>query len=52
MLGKGVTPQILGSDQDIMLVKVIFERGSAVDMHSLPHIQFPYIESDKFERHI
>jgi len=48
-VGKGVTRQILGYNEDIMLVKVNFEEGSIGDAHSHPHVQSSYIESGKFE---
>lgn len=47
--GEGVTRQILGYNQDIMLVKVNFQTGSIGEPHSHPHVQSSYIESGKFE---
>ncbi|MDR2954443.1 MAG: cupin domain-containing protein [Prevotella sp.] len=48
-VGKGVTRQILGYDNSLMLVKVSFEKGAVGDMHSHPHVQSSYIESGIFE---
>lgn len=48
-IGEGVTRQILGYDDNLMLVKVIFETGSIGTIHSHPHVQSSYIESGKFE---
>lgn len=48
-VGAGVTRQILGYSKEIMLVKVVFEKGSVGDMHSHPHVQSSYIESGRFE---
>ena len=45
----GTTRQILGYDNNIMLVKVNFETGAIGDMHSHPHVQTSYIDSGKFE---
>jgi quercetin dioxygenase-like cupin family protein len=48
-VGDGVTRQILGYNDELMLVKVSFEKGSIGDMHSHPHVQSSYIESGRFE---
>jgi len=45
----GTTRQILGYDENIMLVKVGFETGAIGEMHSHPHIQTSYIDSGRFE---
>lgn len=45
----GTTRQILGYNNNIMLVKVSFETGAIGDMHSHPHVQTSYIDSGKFE---
>ncbi len=49
IVGQGVSRQILGYNSDIMLVKVMFEKGSIGDAHSHPHTQSSYIESGRFE---
>lgn len=51
-VGQGVTRQILGYNNKLMLVKVMFETGSVGDIHSHPHTQSSYIASGKFEVNI
>lgn len=46
---KGVTRQFLAYNNDIMSVKVIFEKGAIGYTHSHPHVQTAYIASGKFE---
>ncbi|NLB03345.1 MAG: cupin domain-containing protein [Bacteroidales bacterium] len=48
-LGGGVKRQILGYDQNIMLVKVAFEQGSVGAAHKHPHSQSSLCVSGKFE---
>lgn len=48
-LGEGLKRQILGYDQDIMLVKVAFETGSIGAAHQHPHSQSSLCVSGKFE---
>ena len=48
-VGQGITHQILGYNDNVMLVNVMFENGSIGDVHSHPHVQSSYIESGKFE---
>lgn len=47
--GAGVTRQILGYDESIMMVKVTFKKGAIGAKHSHPHVQSSYIASGKFE---
>ena len=47
--GNGVSRQILGYDDKIMMVKVKFETGAAGAMHKHPHVQVSYVESGSFE---
>lgn len=49
VVGEGVKRQILGYNEDVMLVIVDFETGSIGDVHSHPHVQTSYIESGRFE---
>ena len=49
IVGQGVSRQILGYNNNIMLVKVMFEKGSFGDMHSHSHVQTSYIAGGKFE---
>jgi quercetin dioxygenase-like cupin family protein len=48
-LGGGVQRQILGYDDQIMLVKVKFEKGAVGAMHSHPHVQASHVHSGVFE---
>jgi quercetin dioxygenase-like cupin family protein len=47
--GGGISRQILGYNDQIMMVKVKFIRGSAGSAHSHRHSQTTYVESGKFE---
>lgn len=46
---EGVTRQMLGFNNQIMMVKVWFETGSEGYVHSHFHSQVTYIESGEFE---
>ncbi len=46
---KGITRQILGYDDSLMLVRVCFEQGAVGVMHNHPHRQVTYVESGSFE---
>jgi len=48
-LGGGVSRQILGYDDRLMMVKVKFIKGSAGSAHSHHHSQTTYVESGKFD---
>lgn len=47
--GAGVRRQILGFDNQIMLVKVEFEKGAVGSAHSHYHSQSTYVASGVFE---
>lgn len=47
--GGGVVRQILGYNDDIMMVKVKFDKGEVGSMHSHPHSQVTFVASGKFE---
>ena len=47
--GEGITRQIMGYDDQIMLVKVRFDKGAIGTAHSHPHSQTTYVESGLFE---
>ena len=47
--GKGITRQIIGYDNSIMMVKVIFEKGAIGYKHQHVHVQTTYVVSGKFE---
>lgn len=46
---KGVTRQIMGYNDNIMMVKVKFEKGACGAAHEHPHTQVTYVASGKFE---
>lgn len=46
---KGITRQFVGYDNDIMMVKVMFEKGAIGYQHQHPHVQTTYVVSGKFE---
>ena len=47
--GGGAERQILGYNDNIMMVKVKFKKGQEGAMHSHPHSQVTYVASGKFE---
>lgn len=47
--GAGIKRQIMGFDNELMLVKITFEKGAAGALHSHPHTQSSYIASGVFE---
>ena len=47
--GGGVVRQVMGYNDDIMMVKVKFEKGQEGTLHSHPHSQCTYVASGKFE---
>jgi quercetin dioxygenase-like cupin family protein len=51
-LGEGVSRQICGYDDKIMLVKVRFEVGSIGPLHEHYHSQVTYVDSGVFEASI
>ncbi|WP_460685729.1 cupin domain-containing protein [Niabella aquatica] len=48
-LGNGVSRQMMGHDDKLMMVKVKFETGAVGAMHQHPHVQVSYVESGSFE---
>ena len=48
-LGGGVSRQIMGYDQHIMLVKVKFEKGAEGIAHKHPHSQTSFVSEGIFE---
>lgn len=48
-LGNGVSRQIMGWDDNIMMVKVKFEKGAVGSPHDHPHTQTTYCAAGKFE---
>ncbi|GHU91619.1 cupin [Bacteroidia bacterium] len=51
-LGGGVKRQIMGYDENVMLVKVSFEKDSIGAIHDHVHVQTSYVASGKFEINI
>ena len=48
-LGNGVNRQLLGYDDNIMMVRVDFNKNSIGKLHNHPHSQITYILSGIFE---
>ena len=48
-LGSGIKRQILGFGPDLMLVRVMFEKGAVGEVHTHVHSQSSYVESGAFE---
>lgn len=47
--GEGVTRQIMGYDENLMMVKVKCEQGAVGALHQHPHTQTTYVASGCFE---
>jgi len=48
-LGNGMHRKLLGYDENLMLVKVWFDKGAVGEVHSHPHTQTAYVVKGKFE---
>src|SRR4051794_31099800 len=48
-VGNGITRQIFGYDDRVMLVKAKFEKGGVGAVHQHPHSQATYVDSGVFE---
>ena len=48
-LHNGTQRQLLGYDDNIMMLKIKFEKGAVGAMHQHPHRQVTYIESGVFD---
>lgn len=48
-LGKGIKRKVMAYDDNMMIVKVAFEKGEIGDLHHHPHTQASYIDSGVFE---
>ena len=46
---EGMARKILGYNDDIMLVRVFFEKGAIGEKHSHPHRQVSFVEAGRFE---
>lgn len=49
VVGEGITRQILGFNEQIMMVRVKFEAGAEGYLHEHFHSQVTYVESGEFE---
>lgn len=49
--GEGIKRQIMGYDEQLMLVKVMFEKGAIGAAHAHYHSQSTYVVSGVFEFH-
>lgn len=47
--GEGITRQFIGYDNNIMMVKVMFQKGAIGYKHQHAHVQTTYVVSGKFE---
>jgi quercetin dioxygenase-like cupin family protein len=48
-LGNGVKRKIMAYDNQLMLVKVDFEKGAVGTIHNHPHLQLSYVAKGSFE---
>jgi quercetin dioxygenase-like cupin family protein len=48
-LGGGVSRQVLGHDEAVMMVRVRFDAGAVGALHHHPHRQVTLVESGRFE---
>lgn len=48
-LGDGVKRKIMAYDNDLMLVKVAFEKDAIGTIHNHPHLQMSYVAKGSFE---
>ncbi|MBB6240411.1 quercetin dioxygenase-like cupin family protein [Pedobacter sp. AK013] len=48
-LGAGVKRKIMAYDEQLMLVKVSFEKGAIGTIHNHPHLQMSYVANGSFE---
>ncbi len=46
---EGLKRQILGYDDELMLVKIVFDKGAVGALHCHPHSQSSYVVSGVFE---
>ncbi len=48
-VGEGLRRKIMSYDNNVMMVKVAFEKGAVGSLHSHYHTQISYVESGAFE---
>jgi quercetin dioxygenase-like cupin family protein len=52
VVGDGLTRQLLGYDDAVMVARVTFDAGAVGDVHAHPHSQVSYVESGEFDVYI
>ena len=52
IVGEGVTRQLFGYDDNILMARVEFEGGAEGYVHAHPHSQVSYVESGEFDVYI
>lgn len=45
----GMTRQVMGYDESLLVARVTFEKGAVGEMHDHHHSQVTYVESGRFE---
>ena len=48
-VGEGLTRQLCGYDDSILMARVEFEAGAVGDLHSHTHSQVSYVQSGEFD---
>jgi quercetin dioxygenase-like cupin family protein len=48
VVGHGVKRQVLGYDDGLMMVRVMFAKGATAALHAHPHRQVTYVERGSF----
>ena len=48
-LGAGIKRKIMAHNDQLMLVKVVFEKGAIGTLHQHPHLQMSYVAEGSFE---
>jgi quercetin dioxygenase-like cupin family protein len=49
VVATGVKRQVLGHDDGLMMVRVMFAKGATAALHAHPHRQVSYVERGRFE---
>ena len=52
VVGEGLTRQLLGYGESLMVARVTFEQGAEGYVHAHPHSQVSYVESGEFDVYI
>jgi quercetin dioxygenase-like cupin family protein len=52
VVGEGLTRQLLGYEDSLMLARVTFDEGAEGYVHAHPHSQVSYVESGEFDVYI